>query len=178
VRRLVEQADVLVLGRDVEEPPQARLEHPDRAERAVDERPPPPRAARGPADEQLAGPGRGREAGGGHALEDGVPRRQLEEGLHHDLVGAVPEHVGSHPATQHEMERIHQDRLPRAGLAGDDVESGAEFHLDPIHDREAGDTERREHARSMTRTSDTAQIFSGDGGSGPAARPPAVPSRR
>jgi len=86
--------------------------------------------------------------------------RQLEQGLHHRLVGALPQDVGGHPPAEHEVERVHQDGLSGTGLAGEDVQPRAELDLDRIDDREAGDAQGREHG-AMIHGPLTLRKFSG-----------------
>jgi hypothetical protein len=74
---------------------------------------------------------------------------ELEERLHHRLVGAVAQHLGAHAAAQHQVEGVHQDRLAGARLAGEDVQAGAEPHLHRVDDGEAGDSQGGQHGRKL-----------------------------
>jgi len=78
-------------------------------------------------------------------LEDGMAGGELEQGLDDGLVGAVAEDVRRHAPTEYEVEGVHQDRLARARLAGEDVQPGAEPDLERVDDREPRDAQRREH---------------------------------
>src|SRR5207244_9592625 len=49
------------------------------------------------------------------------------------------------PSELGHVERLEEDRLPRAGLAGDDVEPGLERQLELLDEREVADADRAQH---------------------------------
>jgi hypothetical protein len=72
--------------------------------------------------------------------------RKLEERFDDRLVRAVAQHLGAHPSAEDEVESVDEDGLARAGLAREHVQARAKADLDGVHDREARDSQRREHA--------------------------------
>ena len=80
----------------------------------------------------------------GDRLEIGVvedPVRQVELGLDVRLLGPRPEVAGVAARAEQEPERLREDRLPRAGLAGDRVQAGHDGQLRVADEHEVLDAE-------------------------------------
>jgi hypothetical protein len=97
---------------------------------------PPPRVgARPPVGEDAPRRHEGRLAGGAQLRDRGQirvvenPVREIELGLDVRLLRAGPQIAGVAACTEQEAERLRQDRLARAGLAGDGVEARREAEL-------------------------------------------------
>ena len=75
---------------------------------------------------------------------------QVEKGLHLGGVGFRTYDFGPPSGPEHQLESIHQDRLPRPGLPGHDVEPAIELDLERLDDREAPDAQARQHGRSCS----------------------------
>ena len=65
----------------------------------------------------------------------------VEQRLDLGAVGAASKHLRSCTRTEHEFERVHEDRLAGAGLAGQHVHAGFEHELEFLDDREATDAQ-------------------------------------
>ena len=72
-------------------------------------------------------------------------RRSAEERLDLGLVGTRAQQIGAAPVAEQKAERPHQDRLPGAGLPGDDVQPGLEGDLEILDDREIADAQTGQH---------------------------------
>ena len=89
----------------------------------------------------------------GVALERGVREPLLhagepldrELGGHLGALGAGADHRGVGALPERERERVDQDRLPGAGLAGERGEAGLELEVEPVDDGEIPDREGDEH---------------------------------
>ena len=73
------------------------------------------------------------------ALEDGLDGRGVLAGAHE---------VARRPSAEQKADRLHEDRLPRAGFAGQDVQAGVELDLDRVDHREVLDAQEAKHAES------------------------------
>src|SRR5207302_7652383 len=77
------------------------------------------------------------------AVEGG--RGEFKGALDDGLVGAGAHDVGRGTLTQQQSEGIHQHRLPRPRLTGEDVETGGEGERDVGDDGEIADAQLRQH---------------------------------
>ena len=59
-----------------------------------------------------------------------------EEGLHFGLLRAGAHRIRQRASPEHQVERVHQDGLPRPRLAGQRIEPGSEVHLELVDDGE------------------------------------------
>ncbi len=59
------------------------------------------------------------------------------------LAGA--DQIGRGAGAEQQADRLDEDRLARAGLAGQDVEAGLELDLDGLDDRKVADAEEAQH---------------------------------
>ncbi len=75
----------------------------------------------------------------------GMGGAEVEGGRDLADIGAGADDVGAATPAEDEPERIEQDRLPRPGLSGQDVEAGAEVELQPVDDQDVADVEAAEH---------------------------------
>src|SRR5438034_416395 len=100
------------------------------------------------ADEELVLPVLGRDAGTDEPLAH-LSGDVHEEGLDRRLLGPGAHQVRVRPSAERHVERLEEDRLPRAGLAGDDVEPGLEHQLELLNERQVADAERAQHARPL-----------------------------
>ena len=121
-------------------------EEPERAERVVDVGAGPPAGGDDAADDDLVvgrDPRRGQGCMGGRCGAG-------EQRFHDGLVGTGAHEVGLRPTAERHVEGLEQDRLPRTGLAGDDVQPGLEDELELVDDREVADPQRAQHPRFLT----------------------------
>ena len=116
---LVEQALLVVLAVD------------------LDERPDLVGQARG-GDRLVVEPRRGAAARGHLADGDQRLRQPVEERLDAGALGAVADERRVGPRADGQPERVDQQALPGAGLAGDDVEARLEREPQALDDREVG----------------------------------------
>ena len=70
---------------------------------------------------------------------------ELEDALDVGLLGSGPHDPASRLAAQHEVERVGEDRLAGAGLAGDHVQPVAEAQLGALDQQQVLDPEFKEH---------------------------------
>ena len=75
----------------------------------------------------------------------GVPRRKLEHRRHLALRLAVADEAAVAARAERERQRIEQDRLARAGLAGEDRQAGRKFEIQLIDQHHVADGKPREH---------------------------------
>ena len=61
---------------------------------------------------------------------------------------ALAHHIGVAALTQGQQQRVDQDRLAGAGLAGQDGEARCELEFEFVDDHEVADRERDQHART------------------------------
>ena len=54
-------------------------------------------------------------------------------------------------ATEEQSDGFDKDRLPRARLAGEDVQARPKFHLGSVNNGEMGDTQEAKHGASGKR---------------------------
>ncbi len=78
-------------------------------------------------------------------------RRPGEQRFDLGLGRAGAQQIGGTAITEHQAERSHEDRLPRTGLAGDDVEARLERDLHVLDDGEIANAEVGEHAAEVVR---------------------------
>jgi hypothetical protein len=78
----------------------------------------------------------GAHGGHGAGVEIGAHLGALRPGAHHGRIGAVAER---------QLHRIHEDRLARAGLAGERGEARGEFQVEPVDDDVVADGKRAQH---------------------------------
>ena len=140
---------VRVLAGDLDQPLAERLQLRERRGRAVD-----PRAASAlriehAAQEDLA------VAFGEPLL--GQPRAHrrrvvdVERGRELGALGAGADLARLEADAEQEAERVEQDRLARAGLAGERREAGLELELEGAHDDEIADRQQPQHLQSAPR---------------------------
>ncbi len=77
----------------------------------------------------------------------GQARREMKDGLRGHLLFAAPDHRRRPPRSAQEAERIDQERLSRAGLARQDIQSRAGLDRQLLDDGEISNSEVRDHAR-------------------------------
>ena len=75
----------------------------------------------------------------------GMAGGQLEHRGDLALRGAAAHQLGAAAPAQHEAQRIQQDRLAGAGLAGQYVETGLEREVQPVNDQHVADLKRSKH---------------------------------
>ena len=136
----LQQADVFVLTADVDEAVGQLFELAGGGEGAVDPDPAPARSADGAPDEQRVAVARQAQF-----LKLGVEVHPFEERFDRGLVRAGSDQVEACPAAEDEVERVDEQRLARAGLAGDDVEARAKGDLDRFDDGQILDSQRGDH---------------------------------
>src|SRR5207245_10564649 len=95
-------------------------------------------------DEELVLRVLGRDAGTDESLahRDGDTG---EEGLDRRLLGPGAHQVRVRPPAERHVERLEEDRLPRAGLARDHVAPGLAPQPEPLDERQVADAERAQH---------------------------------
>jgi len=74
------------------------------------------------------------------------PRRNRERALDVCLRGARPDDLRPRPPAQQEVQRVGEDRLPRARLAGDRIEARLEAELGPLDQQQVLDSQLVQHA--------------------------------
>ena len=72
---------------------------------------------------------------------------RLEDGFDGGRVLAGADEVARRAAAEEQADRLDEDRLARAGFAGQDVEARLELDLDGVDDREVRDAEEAEHLK-------------------------------
>ena len=102
-----------------------------------------------PAQQQPAGvAGVGVEAG---VVEPGGERRRrVELGADLGARRAFAHHAGVAAAAERELQRVDQDRLAGAGLAGQHREAGAELDLERVDDDEVAEREAVQHGQACS----------------------------
>ena len=136
----VEQRLVLVLAVDVDQHPAELAELAGRRRPAVQ--------ARGAAAADLAAQdqlGLRLEAHLGQQRAGGRDVGDLEDALHQCPLGAVADLLGAGPGTEREGESIDHQGLAAAGLAGEEVQAGAEADVGAGDQREVTNPERLQH---------------------------------
>ena len=83
-------------------------------------------------------------------LENGEDARlqilgDLDDGLDHRLVGAGTRNVRRRAPTTQQIDRLDDEGLARAGLAGEDIHPCAELDLDIRQDREIRHSQMPQH---------------------------------
>ena len=155
VARGVDQALVLVLPGQIDQPRAQLGQAPGGGERAVDVGAALAAALDDPADHDLGAGGdvvgivRGeRQPGGGQDRDHAAAqiRRHLDDGLDRGLGGAGARDVGRGATAAQEVHRLDDERLAGAGLAGEHAEPGAELDRDVRQDGEVGDSQVAQHA--------------------------------
>ena len=139
---------VLVLPVHAQEVGRQLAQQGERAERAVHVGPRAAAARDHAPDEELVLRVLGRDAGAGEPLAH-LGRDVREQDLDRCLLGAGAHQVRVGAPTEGHVERLEEDRLPRAGLAGDDVEPGLEHQLELLDERQVADAERAQHPRPL-----------------------------
>ena len=120
MRRGIEQRLMLVLTVELDQAVGQILQRAGRGQRAVDEGPAPSLRGDLAAHQQLFAA----------AFEDRFDRRGVFAGADEVAGGA---------AAEQQSDRLDEDRLAGAGLAGQDVQAGVEFDLDRVNHREVLD---------------------------------------
>src|SRR5262249_39560566 len=120
---------VLVLAVELNETGRQILKGAGGGQRPIDKRAAPSLRRDLPADQQLFPA----------VFEDGLDRRGLFTRSDQIAGGAT---------AKEQSDRLDEYRLPRAGLAGQDVEAGVELHLDRVDDREMLNAQEAEHGKS------------------------------
>jgi hypothetical protein len=140
----VEQAAVVVLAVDLDEVGGERAQGLGSDPAVVDEGACPAVGGDGaPQDQPLA---RVEARLGEHRLRRVAPR-ELEVGHHLAPLGAGAHEPCPAPPAEREGERVEQDRLARARLAGEHVEPGLEGHVHRLDQGEVADAQAAEHRR-------------------------------
>ncbi len=132
----VQQALRLVLAVDEGEVRREIAEHVQGNHRAVDRRPALAAGQDLAADHHL-GPLGGKTQG----AEDGFGGRQINEGLDHGAILARPDDLGGGARSQDQSERVHENRLPGACLAGEDRKAAVQIQRCLGYDRNVADFE-------------------------------------
>ena len=70
---------------------------------------------------------------------------ELEQALDDTALGTGADRFGSHRCPQNRLQRTDQDRLTRSRLAGDDVESGAQFDVGALDQGKVFNVESDKH---------------------------------
>ncbi len=84
--------------------------------------------------------------GGQHPREDPLrPVGRLEATLDTRLARALSHQRRVGPAPEEQIERLDEQRLPRAGLSGDRGQTGPEQQREVVHDPEVGDVQLVQH---------------------------------
>ncbi len=135
---LLQEGEVLVLPVDVDEIGANLAQDGQCDVAAVDERCAAARPRELPRDDELF-----------VRVVDGLLRQELvqaerlvlerEYRLNAQPVAARAHHVGRHARAEHGAERVDEDRLARAGLAGQDIEARLELHLHVLEQCEVPD---------------------------------------
>ena len=74
-------------------------------------------------------------------------RRRVEGGSGHGLRGAGPHQPGVGAGTQCQTQGIQNDRLARAGLAGQHGQAGADLKVQPVHQHNVANRQGGQHGR-------------------------------
>src|SRR5690606_25443179 len=82
--------------------------------------------------------------------ERGMARRALEQHADLGALGAVADDARVRAIAEHEAERVDENRLARARLAGHDAHAVAELELDLVDDGEALDADEAQHRPAVT----------------------------
>ena len=128
MRRRIEQHLVLVLAMEIHQVRGQLAQRRRRHQGAVEEGAAPAALDRDvAADHQL---------GAGGVLEDGFDRR---------LLLPRPHEIRRRPAPDEQPDGAHEDRLARAGLAGEHVQARLELDLETIDDGQIADGDESEH---------------------------------
>ncbi len=85
----------------------------------------------------------------GYVRRTSRPRRQREDALDVCLVCARPHDPATSPSTEQQLERVGEDRLARAGLAGEDVEALSEAQLRPLEEQQVLDAQLFQHGHGV-----------------------------
>ncbi len=145
-RRGVEELARLGLTVEDEEPRSQLRERSERGWRAVDEEAPLPTGGDLTPHDDLGGAAGSRlaKACSGESAHD---RRvvRLERSLDDEALGAPSDEGRVGTLTREERERVHDEGLPRAGLARQDSQAGVERDLDVLENGEVTDAESAEH---------------------------------
>ena len=84
------------------------------------------------------------------AADDDLARRRARRSLRCGVRFAGPHQIGRRAGAEQQADRLDEDGLARAGLAGQDVEAGLELDLDGLDHRKVADAEKTEHARGTS----------------------------
>src|SRR5256886_3759766 len=76
---------------------------------------------------------------------------QLEGAGDFRALGAVAHHLGTGAASGEQLQRVHQDRFARAGLAGEHRQAATQLELHRVDDGEVADLQVGEQDRKSTR---------------------------
>src|SRR6185295_8026820 len=137
----LQQSVVFMLSVDMHQRAACLGEHIERTEAAVQINTIFPRTAEYPFDDELITDFEPRLA------EQGLNRRRqiVEQGFHRRLILAVANDVSSAALARDQPERIENDRLARAGFAGEDVETRLEFQNNLIDNGKILDAKFAQH---------------------------------
>jgi hypothetical protein len=146
VPRHVRERVVLVLRADVDQLLADALEHALRRQVGLHDRAPAPRASDHALEHQrLALAGRHvelvedrRDAPAGRGVE-------LELALDARRLCALTDQVGAAPGAAQQRQRVDDDRLARAGLAGQHVHAAPELERDVVEEGQSADVQVAEH---------------------------------
>ncbi len=143
----IRQGVILVLRRDVGEAFRDLFELRERDEPPVDVGSRSSRRCHHPANQELP---IGFDALVAQGLENLCLPAQVEKRFDFCGIGVRADHFGPATRSQHQLKRIDQDRLSRAGLTRDDVEPGIELDLERFDDGEAPHAQARQHGASSS----------------------------
>ncbi len=142
--RGIDQRALVMLAVDFDQRAADRLERLHRDRLVVDESAGAAVGELHPAQDHLAGVF---EAVVGEHRGRRMALRHIEHGRDLALLGAVAHEAGIAAAAERERKGIEQDRLARAGLAGQHRQAPGEFDIEPLDQDDVADRQTRQHAR-------------------------------
>ena len=148
-----QQASLLVLPVQIDEaPPISRSTPTVAGEPLIVTRPEPDGRELAADDEHAVAPHRGR------ALRAAASFGVIELGLDHRAIGARSDERAVAARSCREAQRVHHDRFPGAGLAGEHVQPRAELDTKLFDGGEVSDAQRLEHEDTPGRPFGSARI--------------------
>src|SRR5438552_2037942 len=79
----------------------------------------------------------------------------LKQRFHPRRLAARPHQTDISPFAKHEIDSVHNNRLPRASLAGQHSQAGTELQLQFFHEREVSYVKVTEHVLKVLPAADT-----------------------
>ena len=150
MRRRVEQAALLALALDLDEAVAELAQQPDAGRLVVDEGAAAAVGRHQPAQHDRAGEV-GRDAGLAQNRRGRMVVRDGELGGDRGLLGAGAHQAGIGAPPERQPERIEQDRLAGAGLAGQDAQPRPEGERQPVDQNDIADRDSEQHSGRVTR---------------------------